>query len=378
MKILHSISYLGVKSGGTSTCTYDLVKGLNSIGLDTTLLTLNIRSKDDKLIGNDSFIHVLDNDGLSPFIYSKNYKRYLTAHSEFDLYHINGFWQYPVHITSSIARRNNKPYIITPHGMLYPQSLSQKRWRKKAFMSILFLKDLESASCIHATCEEEMFHLRNLGIKTPIAIIPNAISNISNFPKPCITEFFKLGYLGRIHPRKNIERLIYAWNLLKNDIDKNAEFHIIGDGDEIYMNFLKSEVQRLSLKNIYFLGFLSGNDKIRALASCSCLGVVSDFENFGMIIPEALQMGVPVITSKGTPWQKLEDYNCGWWINNDVDTIYKTLVNVMKMPRQDLYEMGLAGKKMVEDNYSIDIVSYKMQQLYHWLLGLDEKPDFIY
>ena len=40
-----------------------------------------------------------------------------------------------------------------------------------------------------------------------------------------------------------------------------------------------------------------------------------------MIIAEALVRGIPVIASKGTPWQDLETHNCGWWVDNDLDTI---------------------------------------------------------
>jgi hypothetical protein len=59
--------------------------------------------------------------------------------------------------------------------MLYPQALNHSKL-KKLFLKLFLFKDMNKASAIHATCEEEMQHLRNLGVKSPIAIIPNPIA----------------------------------------------------------------------------------------------------------------------------------------------------------------------------------------------------------
>ena len=36
-------------------------------------------------------------------------------------------------------------------------------------------------------------------------------------------------------------------------------------------------------------------------------------ENFGSVVAEALGYGVPVITTKGAPWEDLLNHKCGWW-----------------------------------------------------------------
>jgi glycosyltransferase involved in cell wall biosynthesis len=56
---------------------------------------------------------------------------------------------------------------------------------------------------------------------------------------------------------------------------------------------------------------LTGEAKENTLNSLSYLVVPSDFENFGMIIPEALIKGIPVIASKGTTWEELNTHHCG-------------------------------------------------------------------
>ena len=70
---------------------------------------------------------------------------------------------------------------------------------------------------------------------------------------------------------------------------KDAELLIIGGGDDAYEAFLKKKVERLKLKNVVFAGFLNGEEKDKALASCSVLAMPSEFENLGNVILEGLQ-----------------------------------------------------------------------------------------
>jgi glycosyltransferase involved in cell wall biosynthesis len=236
---------------------------------------------------------------------------------------------------------------------------------------------LNKAACVHATCTEELQHLRNLGVKSPIAVIPNPINIPVNSSYSTLYSQLRIGYLGRVHSRKNIERLLYVWdklNLNKTD----AELVIIGDGDKVYMDFLKSEQARLNLENVIFTGFLTGEAKENALNSLSYLVVPSDFENFGMIIPEALIKGIPVIASKGTPWEELNTHRCGWWVENDVDTLSATIQKAIDTPENERIEMGKRGQELVKNNYSVEVVAKKMIRLYDWILNGGEKPEFVY
>ncbi|MDR0606125.1 MAG: glycosyltransferase [Bacteroidales bacterium] len=373
-KILHAISSLGINNGGPSQSVYYTVKGLREQGLDADILTYQ-PAKNDKFISNESYIIALRNKNL-PFAYSSEYKQFLQKNF-YDIYHAQGIWQYPIFVITKLARKYKKPYIITPRGMLYPQSLAISKLKKQLFLNLFLINDLNKAAVVHATCLEEMQHLRSLRIKSPIAVIPNPVNLPITNCKLRIANNKKIAYLGRVHPRKNIERLLYAWNNL--DLDKtNAELIIIGDGDVNYIKFLKAEQQRLNLKNIVFTGFLAGEVKENAISSLSYLVVPSDFENFGMIIPEALIHGVPVIASKGTPWEELNTHNCGWWVDNDVDTLTTTIEKAIRLPEKERLAMGKRGQELIKNNYSVEIVAKKMIRLYEWILNGGEKPEFVY
>ncbi len=378
MKVIQTIARFDKLHGGIATCTYDLISALHKLNHPVDLMTID---SDDLMGNNEDWIKVLKRDSITPIEYSPNMFRFLRD-SNYDIYHTNGLWLYCNHITCSIARHKNKPYILSTHGMLYPDALRRSYWKKWPTLTLFFRTDINKANCIHATCTAEMEHIRSFGYKGPIAIIPNP-ANLPDYldtiaiNKPNImgcSPLRKFGFLGRLHPIKKIENLLYGMQLLS---EKNCELVIIGQGEPSYEAFLKDEVQRLGLKNVSFKGFLSGKEKYEELAKLSCLFVPSDFENFGMIVTEALSVGTPVMASLGTPWEELNIRKCGWWIDRTPEHITSVMKQILDMPLDELLSMGQRGRQLVKEKYTDIQVALKMAQLYTWLINGENTPNFI-
>ena len=384
MKILHTIGGFGAKSGGTSTCTYDLISSIHNLAdapqLD--ILTPDVVDKEDRLMGQgERWIKAVPNDYRTPMRFSKNLKEYIER-SDYDIYHTNGMWMYVNHITCSIARSKGKPYVITPHGMLYPEALARSAWKKQLMRKVWFDKDIREASCIHVTCEDELRHLRDLGYKGAVALIANPVGvpdwaeqlSAQRFKDPA--SFGRVAFLGRLHPRKKVENLLYGVSLCKSD---NVEVYIMGKGEELYERYLRAEVQRLGIsERVHFLGFLRGKEKFERLASVDALFVPSDMENFGMIIPEALIVGTPVMASLGTPWKVLNENGCGWWSDNSPKSIAKVIDELYAMPAETRAEMGKRGREYVLNTFASEKIAHDMADLYAWLAKEGEKPEFVF
>lgn len=379
MKILQTIAGFGAHSGGTSTCTYDLLVAMHGIGCDVDLMTVNVKDQTDKLMGHgEEWIKALDNDCRTPYGWSPNMTRFLRA-SDYDIYHTNGMWMHCNHETCTIARQKGKPYVITPHGMLYPQALARSAWKKKLLLNLGGVeKDLRHATCIHATCDAEMKHYRELGYTNPVAVIPNPMP-IPSFIDDIKSEksIKRIGYLGRIHPYKNTEALINAWITLGDEV-KDAQLIIMGRGDNEYDAKMHQLVARHNLTNVEFAGFVNGREKFERLASLTALCVPSITENFGMTVTEALSVGTPVIASLGTPWQELNTEHCGWWVDNDVETLADTISQALSLPQDEIEKMGNNGKRLVNEKYRDTQVAAMMKQLYEWVLYGGVKPDFLH
>lgn len=378
MKILHTISGLNISSGGPTSCTYNLIKGLRDEGIEADILTLMPRDDSDKIIADDSFIKALPNDACTPLVYSSNFRRYLSSHIGYDLYHANGLWTCPTHFTAEIAKKQNKPCVIAPHGMLYPQALQVSAWKKKIVSTVFQRKDLETASCLQATCMAELEHIRAFGLNNPVAVIPNGLVIDDSLEiRKTSNSVRRFAFVGRLNRIKNVDILLSAWSKL-GDKTRNCELLIIGDGDTAYKKELEEFATANKLNNVRFLGFITGKDLQKLVHSIDFQILPSKSENFGMVVPEALIQGVPVIASKGTPWSDLKTFDCGWWVDNDIDTLISTLLIAINLSEQDRLGMGERGRTLVLRHYSINSVSLRMKQLYEWLVYKNIKPEYVY
>lgn len=369
MRILHS-GTLDVNAGGPAMSTYYTLYGLKQHGVEAELIMYPL-SPNGRLQGEEVTVHYAKAPWEHKMAYAPSLKNEMEALGDYDIYHAQGVWQYPTYALVDVARKKGKPYLITPRGMLYPQDICKSnKFFKELSLKWRLLDDLNRAACVHVTCKEEMVHCRNLGITSPIAVIPNPIE-IRRYCEQKKDSIFRLGYLGRLSPRKNVESLIYAFAELGNKANE-AELLIIGGGDSAYENFLKAETLRLGLTNIRFTGFLSGTEKNEALASLSVLAMPSEFENQGNVILEGLIRNIPCIATKGAPWEGLVTYGCGWWVEYSQAAITAAIDSALHTSEKQLAEMGRRGFRFVENNYSVEAISDRMLSLYTWILNQGE------
>ena len=251
---------LDVAEGGPAFSAYLTMKGIDTHGGSSTMI-MPPPSRSGKVVSESVNRKYTTSPRLKKFEYIPDLKQVIESTGREDVFHIQGLWRHIGAGAANYARQHHIPYVISLRGMLYPQALAASALVKKLSLWLYQRRDLQCAACIQATCKKEMEHYRNLGFTNPVAVIPNPI-DVSNYMDRSIPSkpHFKIGYLGRMHPRKRIERLIYAISTLQDKI-KDAELVVIGAGDEKYESFLKNEVERLNLRNVTFAGFLTGDEK---------------------------------------------------------------------------------------------------------------------
>ena len=391
MKILQSIPYMLASQGGPTVCTFDLLEGLYQLNLSVDLLSsrpLKGSHCDEEVVLGEGrpWMNFIKCDYITPLALSKNVDSFLKE-TEYELYHANTMWLYMVHATCSYARKMGKPYVLSTHGTLYPTALKVSSWKKKLMGAFWYKKDILSATCIHTTCKQEMEYVRLYGYKGPIAVIPNPVIFPKGVSLKLREESFKyridgkkqIGFLGRLDPLKKVENIIYAIALLNEAERKLLSFQVIGKFDESYEAFLRAEVKRLKLEDsVTFVGFVIGLEKYKRLSQMSALMVPSEQENFGMIVPEALICGTPVFASLGTPWSELNEHLCGWWADNQPETIAKVIREILSLDDTEIRKMGARGRALIEEKYEQQKVAIMMKDLYQWLLKVKEQPNFVY
>jgi len=157
------------------------------------------------------------------------------------LIHVHGLWQLSLHQSIYYSIKSNIPYVISPRGMLEPWSLNSSKYKKKLALLLYQNKDLKKSACINATSLMEARHIRCLGFKNPIAVIPNGI-NVSNYKlkKPSHRKEKKILSLSRIHPKKGLENLINAFYNLDPKLKDNCFIEIVGNGEAIISGLVEN------------------------------------------------------------------------------------------------------------------------------------------
>lgn len=104
-------------------------------------------------------------------------------------------------------------------------------------------------------------------------------------------------YLGTLEPRKNIERLIKAYSMLKRETMSPVKLVIVGRKGWKYDPVFEL-IEKLGLKEeIIFTGYVPQEDIPLLLCGSLVFMFPSLYEGFGLPPLEAMACGVPVITS---------------------------------------------------------------------------------
>ena len=132
-------------------------------------------------------------------------------------------------------------------------------------------------------------------------VIPNFVDNELFTPRRHKGEDFVFVFAGDLIERKNVESLLQAFLLIKEQINNNISLRIIGEGPE--KENLVSFIQLSGLlADVELLGQLSQPEVAKELQFAHALVLPSYHETFGIVLVEAMMCGIPVIsTPSGGP-----------------------------------------------------------------------------
>ncbi|TDO97071.1 glycosyltransferase [Flavobacterium sp. 245] len=355
MKVIHYIASIDKSGGGTT----EYMRLLSNALKEGTSLTIATGISKDPIKIDGVSISFFDNNIFRWFSLIREFRVFLKNEKP-DIVHINGIWSPQNWGFQKVAQELKIKVLLSPHGMLESWILEHNPLKKKLALLLFQNKAIRNVDHIHATAQMEKDSIRKLDFKNKITIVPNGI-DLSE------CKSFKVGYgnkkvvfISRIHPKKGIEILLEAW---RNCDTKSWTLEIAGSGEEAYTAKLIQSCH--DLQNVHFVGAVYQEAKWNFLRSADVMVLPTYSENFGLVVAEALAVGIPVITTTGTPWQDLESYNCGWWIDLSVENLQSTLVKVFNTPVDKLQEMGIEGKKLVKEKYDIQVVGKKMVELYN-------------
>lgn len=107
-------------------------------------------------------------------------------------------------------------------------------------------------------------------------------------------------YVGDLLPRKNVARMILAYEAFRKSVDTGVKLLIVGKSMLLTNEIMEVYSRSPYRDDILFAGRLPQHELIKVMGSARALVYVSLFEGFGLPIVEAMRAHVPVITSNVT------------------------------------------------------------------------------
>jgi glycosyltransferase involved in cell wall biosynthesis len=289
--------------------------------------------------------------------------------------HSHGLWLWTNYEAHLAASRSAKPHVLSPRGMLEPYALQRTRVLKRIVWLLGQHKAIRSASCLHVTAASELASVRALGLRNPVALVPNGVQ-IPPAGARVQSAQRRMVFLGRIDHVKGVDLLIHAWSHVASEFPAWS-VDLVGPPVEPYATDMRALIARNGVPRIAFAGPAYGAARDAHLARADLFVLPSRSENFGMAIAEALAAGVPVLCTKGAPWPGIVAHECGFWTDLGAEALVNALRRALSLSPQELLTMGARGRRWMESSFSWDAQGRKMAQTYDWLLGRGPQPDHV-
>jgi glycosyltransferase involved in cell wall biosynthesis len=306
--------------------------------------------------------------------YAPGMARHLEAAvSDYDLIHVHELWHFPQFAAARAARKSAKPYVVTPHGELSSWAMGHKRWKKRLYWQAIQRGILRDATLIHTLSDAETGDVRRLGLDTPVGLVANGFDPAQYADLPPAEVFLRshpelsgkqiILFLGRLHPIKGLDLLVRAFGTVAEK-HRDAWLVIAGPDSNGYRGTLEAWLTAENvLSRTTLTGFITGQEKLSALAGSSIFVLPSYSEAQSVAVLEGMASGLPVIATKTCGVPELAEAGGGFLTNADAGELATALDRMLS--DETLRErMGREAKKLAFASYTWPQAAVRMADLY--------------
>lgn len=280
-------------------------------------------------------------------------------------YHLNG-------IAARVAKRDGIPFVMMPEGSLDALCLRLNRyWLKRLFMARYTSFNLANAAALIAASEYEERELRALSPQSRVVMVPHGVDPPEDTWKENARAFFErfpqaIGRrvvlcMARIDTKKRIDFLVKAAAVIRSEF---PDLLLVVAGQDCgHLAGLQQMVADLNMtESVLFTGFLQGALREGAYAAASVFALVSLDENFGIVVPEAMIRGLPVLASEGVGTHVyVERSSGGLCVRGTQEDATRGLREILKMDGESL---GQRGREFVLGQLGWPEIAREMDEVY--------------
>ena len=255
---------------------------------------------------------------------------------------------------NSIAKvKGSIPLVVESHSIC-SRTFGEKGLRQR-HVAHLLKKGLKKASCVVALTNGDAMEWR--AFHPNVKVIPNIVHLNEGGISNCQNK--RVIWVGRFDYQKRPLEMVQIWQQIHPAF---PEWHldIYGEGElkQLLQNAISSQNMNIHLHE-------PTNQILDAYRHSSLLVATSLYEPFGLVIPEAMSCGLPVISydSQFGPASIISDGNDGFLIENDNQEMF---VNRLSRSMHDEPLRMFMGMNAIESSkrFSSDIIMPKWETLF--------------
>jgi len=223
---------------------------------------------------------------------------------EYDEVHIHILFSLSAVYGVLICALRRVPVLLWPHGCLDPYDLRKHAGFKRLVGPVVTRRLLQRCAALLFTTSREERDAVTYGARVRHEVVPLPVEPLDTADADPAVWRKKHGIpnevpvvllLGRIDDKKRLPLLVEAVALMRR---RDVHLVVAGDGQPGVTAQLTDAVRSHGLADrVHLTGWLAGADRAAAFVAADVFALVSDFENFGLAVVEALSVGCPVVVS---------------------------------------------------------------------------------
>lgn len=260
-----------------------------------------------------------------------------------------------------IARILDLKIIVFWHGWdKNYERMIENKYRK------LFVKIFNKADASIVLANEFLNKLNKWGINHTIYLETTKVDDNllrefnleqKDYSKICIL------FLARIIKEKGIYESLETFKILKNRY-RDIELIYAGDGEDL--EELKSFTIKQKIKDVSFLGYLTGKEKINIFNKANIYFLPTYAEGMPTSLLEAMAFGLPIITRPvGGIKDFFEDGKMGFITESKEPSVYAELLAKLISNTEKCKEIGEYNYFYAKKNFYASIVAGRLEVIYN-------------
>ncbi len=368
MRIVQVVAYYPPHIGGMENCVKEISNRLAGKGHQVEVFTSDIGCKKNRQSPTSNpNVHYLRSwefahTAIIPSLFFK-----LLKIPRDSIIHVHVAQVIIPEVVYLISKIKKIPYIAHIHADVGP---SGKLGFLLPFYKKVFLQRILNSALRIVVPTRDYVNLigRKYSIpETKIYEIPNGV-DLEHFRSVStrLHSPVRLLYVGRLSKPKNIPLLIQSFKLVIENNRRDAELHIVGEGEE--KSRISSLIKKEELeKKVFLHGALLGKDLYDIYSSSDIFVLTSECESFGLVLIEAMASGLPIVVSDITSVKNTVENNVtGLLVEQTPEDFAQAVEELLSNPqlREKIIKNSLEVVKKYDWNKIVRKFEYIYEQVY--------------